>query len=158
MVVSLGIICTIKDRDGMDLQTQKRLGRGGKSTQKSCKKKVLMSQITTIMWSLTWSQTSWTVKSSGPYGSSILNKVNDGDGILADLFKILKDNAVKVLCSLCQQIQKTPQLPVTGKGQFSLHSQRKTLPKNVQTTIQLHSFLIVARLCSKSFKLGLHST
>ena len=46
----------------------------------------------------------------------------------------------------------------TGKGQFSFHSQRRTLPKNVQTTIQLHSFHMVARLCSKSFKLGLHST
>ena len=60
-----------------------------------------MSQIATIMWSLTWSQTSWTVKSSGPYGNITMNKVNEGDGILADLFKILKDNAVKVLCSLC---------------------------------------------------------
>ena len=63
--------------------------------------KVLMSQITTIMWSLTWSQTSWTVKSSGPYRSIAMNKVNEGDGIPADLFKILKDNAVKVLCSIC---------------------------------------------------------
>ena len=63
--------------------------------------KVLMSQITTIMWSLTWSQTSWTVKSSGPYRSITMNKVNEGDGIPADLFKILKDNAVKVLCSIC---------------------------------------------------------
>ena len=42
----------------------------------------------------------------------------------------------------------------TRKGQFSFQSQKKVMPKNVQTTIQLHSFHILARLCSKSFKLG----
>ena len=42
----------------------------------------------------------------------------------------------------------------TGKGQLSFQSQRKAMPKNVQTTIQLHLFHILARLFSKSFKLG----
>ena len=46
----------------------------------------------------------------------------------------------------------------TGKGQFSLQSQGRVMPKNVQTTAQLHSFHILARLCSKSFKLGFSST
>ena len=46
----------------------------------------------------------------------------------------------------------------TGKGQFSLRSQVRAMPKNVQTTAQLHSFHILARLCSKSFKLGFSST
>ena len=45
----------------------------------------------------------------------------------------------------------------TGKGQFSFQSQRRTMPKNAQTTTQLHSFHMLARLCSKSFKLGFHS-
>ena len=45
----------------------------------------------------------------------------------------------------------------TGKGQYSFQSQRKAMPKNVQTAIQLHSFRILVRLCSKSFKLGLSS-
>ena len=44
----------------------------------------------------------------------------------------------------------------TGKGQFSFQSQRRTMPKNVQATIQLHSFDMLA-LCSKSFKLGFSS-
>ena len=43
----------------------------------------------------------------------------------------------------------------TGKGQFSLQSQRKAMPKTVQTTAQLH---ILATYCSKSFKLGFNST
>ena len=46
----------------------------------------------------------------------------------------------------------------TTKDQFSFQSQRRAMPKNVQTTIQLHSFHTLARLCSKSFKLGFSST
>ena len=42
-------------------------------------------------------------------GSTTMNKVNEGDGIPAELFQILKDDAVKVLCSICQQIWKTQQ-------------------------------------------------
>ena len=46
----------------------------------------------------------------------------------------------------------------TGKGQFSFQSQRRAMPKNAQTTIELSSFHMPARLCSKSFKLGFSST
>ena len=46
----------------------------------------------------------------------------------------------------------------TGKGQFSFQTQRRAMPKNVQTTTQSHSFHIIARLCSKSFNLGFNST
>ena len=42
--------------------------------------------------------------------------------------------------SICQQIWKTQQWPRDGKGQFSFQSQRRAMPKNIQTTIQLHSF------------------
>ena len=60
-------------------------------------------------------------------------------GIPVDLFQILKDDAVKMLHSICQQIWKTQQWPQDGKGQFSFQSQRKAMPKNAQTTAQLHS-------------------
>ena len=66
-----------------------------------------------------------------------MNKPSGGDGIPVELFQILKDDAVKALHSICQQIWKTGHR--TGKGQFSLQSQRKTMPKNAQTTAQLHS-------------------
>ena len=73
-------------------------------------------------------------------GSIIMNKTSGGDGIPAELFQILKDNAVKVLHSTCQQILKTQQLAAgLFSGQFSFQSQRKAMPKNVQTTTQLHS-------------------
>ena len=42
-------------------------------------------------------------------GSVITNKASGGDGIPVELFHILKDNAVKVLHSICQQIWKTQQ-------------------------------------------------
>ena len=45
----------------------------------------------------------------------------------------------------------------TGNAQFSFQSQRKAMTKNVQTIIQLYSFYMLARLCSKSFKLGFRS-
>ena len=71
-------------------------------------------------------------------GSITTNKASGGDGIPGELFQILKDDAVKVLHSICQQIWKTQQWHSTGKGQFSLQSQRKAMPKNAQTTAQLH--------------------
>ena len=39
------------------------------------------------------------------------NKASGGDGVSVELFQILKDEAVKVLCSICQQIWKTQQWP-----------------------------------------------
>ena len=58
-------------------------------------------------------------------GSITTNKASGGDGIPVELFQILKDDAVKVLHSICQQIWETQQWPLTGKGQFSFQSQVK---------------------------------
>ena len=67
------------------------------------------------------------------------NKASGGDGTPVELSQILKDDAVKVLGSICQQIWKLSSGHRTGKGQFSFQSQRKTMPKNAQTTTQVHS-------------------
>ena len=66
-----------------------------------------------------------------------MNKASRGDGIPVELFQILKDDAVKVLHSICQQIWKTQQWPQDGKGQFSFQSQRKAMPKNIQTAAEI---------------------
>ena len=71
--------------------------------------------------------------------SIITNEVSGGDRIPTELFQILKDDAVKVQHSICQQIRKTQQWPQTRKGQFSFQSQRKAMPNSAQTTSQLHS-------------------
>jgi len=67
------------------------------------------------------------------------NEVSGGDRIPVELFQILKDDAMKVLHSICQQTWKTQQWHRSGKGQFSFQSQRKAMPTNAQTTAQLHS-------------------
>ena len=72
-------------------------------------------------------------------GSITANKASGGDGIPGELFQILKDDAVKVLHSICQQIRMLSNSHRTGKGQFSFQSLRKEMPKIVQTTTQLHS-------------------
>ena len=71
--------------------------------------------------------------------SITMNKASGDDGIRVELFQILKDDAVKVVQSICQQIWKTQQWPQDWKGQFLFQSQRKAMPKNAQTTAQLHS-------------------
>ena len=58
-------------------------------------------------------------------GSITLNKASEGDGIPIALSQILKDDAVKVLHSICQQIWKLSSGHRTGKGQISFQSQRK---------------------------------
>ena len=87
------------------------------------------------------------------------NKASGGDRIPVELFQILKDDVVKVLHSICQQIWKTQQGPQDWKRSVSIPiPKRRAMPKNVQIIVQLHSFHMLARLCSKSFKPGLIST
>ena len=67
-------------------------------------------------------------------GSITTNKASESDGIPVELFQILKDDAVKVLHSICQQIWKTQQWPQDWKRSVFI-----PIPKNAQTTTQLHS-------------------
>ena len=67
-----------------------------------------------------------------------MNITRGGDGIPVELFQTLKDGAVKVLYSTCSKYGKISSGRRTGKGQFSFQSQRKAMPKNVQTTTQLY--------------------
>ena len=71
--------------------------------------------------------------------SIAMNKTSGGDGIPVELFQILKDDAVQVLHSICQQIWKTQQWPQDWKRSFSFQSYKKEMPKNAQTTAQLQS-------------------
>ena len=71
--------------------------------------------------------------------SIITNKASRGDGIPVEVLQILKDDAVKVLHSICQQFGQLSSGHRTGKCQFAFQSQRKAMAKNAQTTAQLHS-------------------
>ena len=115
------------------------LRRSGKNIRKNCAKKCLNDPdnhdgvITHLKPDILECEVKWALV------CITKNKASGGDGIPVELFQILKDDAVKVLDSICQQIWKTQQWPQDWKGQFSFQSQRKAMPKNAQTTTQLHS-------------------
>ena len=89
--------------------------------------------------------------------SFTMNKASGIDGIPAELFQIIKDDAIKVLTQYASKFGKFSSGHRTVKGLFSFQSQRRAVPKNVRTTAQSHSFHMLARLCSKSFKVGFSS-
>ena len=68
-----------------------------------------------------------------------MNKASGGDGIPVELFQILKDDAVKECTWYASKFGKLSSGHRTGKDQFSFQSQRKAMPKNAQTTSELHS-------------------
>ena len=74
-----------------------------------------------------------------------MNRASGGDGTLAEHFQILKEDAVKVLHSVCQQIWETQQWPKDWKMSFIIQPQKRTMTKNAQTTAQLCSFHMSAR-------------
>ena len=84
---------------------------GGKDTQENCTKKKLHDPdnhdgvITHLEPDILECEVKWAL------GSITMHKANGGDGIPVELFQILKDDAVKVLHSICQQIWKTQQWP-----------------------------------------------
>ena len=79
----------------------------------------------------------WEVKWA--LGRITMNKASGGDGIPVELLQILKDDVVKVCTQYASKFGKVSSGHRTGNGQFSFQSQRKAMPKNVQTTAQLHS-------------------
>ena len=107
-------------------QKQKILRKGGKNIQKNYTKKDLHnsnnhdSMTTHLESDILECEVKWAI------GSITMNSASGGDGIPVELFQILKDDAVKVLHSICQQIWKTQQwtqdwkrsvfIPIPKKG------------------------------------------
>ena len=94
-------IGTIKDRKVGTLQKQTILRRGGQNTQKNYTKEILIIHITTITH---LEPDILEFEVTRALGSITMNKVSGGDGILAELLQILKDDAVKILDSIWQHI------------------------------------------------------
>ena len=125
---------TIKDRNGMDLTEADDIKKKWQEYTEQPYKKDLNDLdnhdgvITHLESDTLECEVKWAL------GSITTNKASGRDGILAELFKILKDDAVKVLHSICQQIWKTQQRPQDWKRSVFIPIQRKVMPKNVQTT------------------------
>ena len=72
-------------------------------------------------------------------GSTTTSKASGGDGIPAELFQAVKQMFLLKCCSkYASKLGKLSSGHRTGKGQFLFQSQRRAMPKNVHTTIQLH--------------------
>ena len=106
---------TIKDRNGMNLTEAVDIKKRCQGYTEELYKKDLHDQdnkdgvITHLEPDILECEVKWAL------GSITTNKASGGDGIPVELFQILKDDAVKVLHSICQQIWKTQQWPRDGK-------------------------------------------
>ena len=78
-------------------------------------------------------------KAKWALGSITTNKASGGDRIPVEPFQILKDDAIKELHSICQQLWKTQQWPQDWKWSVFIPIPKKGMTKNVQTTTQLNS-------------------
>ena len=85
-------------------------------------------------------------------GSITMNTASGGDVIPVELFKILKDESVKALHSICQQIWKAQQWPQDWKRSVFI-----PIPKNAQTTAQFHSSHMLTKDYSKFSKPGFNN-
>ena len=124
---------SIKNRNGMDLTEAEDIKkRWQEYTEQLYKKDIHYPEnhdgvITHLEPDILECEVKWAL------GSITVNKASGGDGIPVELFKILRDDAVKVLHSICQQFGKLSSGHRTGKGQFSFQSQRKAMPENAHS-------------------------
>ena len=108
---------TIKDRNGMDLTEAEDIKKRWQEYRELYKKDLHdldnhNGGITHLEPDILECEVKWALE------SITINKASGGDGISGELFQILKDDAVKVLHSICQQIWKTQQWPQDWKRSF----------------------------------------
>ena len=136
---------SIKDRNGMDLTEAEDIKKRWQEYTEELYKNNLHNPdnhdgvISHLELDILECEVKWAL------GSITTNKAGGGDGIPAELFQILKDDAVKILHSICQQIWKTQQWSQDWKRSVFIPVPKKAMPKNVQTTVQLHSFHMLTR-------------
>ena len=130
---------TIKDRNGMDLTEAEDIKKRWQEYTEKLYKKDLHDPdnhdgvIIYLEPDILECEVKWAL------GSTTKNKASGGDGVPVELFQILTDDAVNVLHSRCQQIWETQQWPQDWKRSVFFPIPKKAMPKNAQTTAQLHS-------------------
>ena len=129
---------TIKDRNGMDLTEAEDVKKRWQEYTEELYKKDLDDPdnrdgvITHLESDILEFEAKWAL------GSIIMNKASGGNGIPVELFQILKDDAMKVLQSICQQIWKTQQWPQDWKRSVFMPIPKKSNAKkcsNYRTTV-----------------------
>ena len=136
---------TIKDRNGMDLTEAEDIKKRWQEYTEELYKKDLCELdnhdgvITDLEPDILECKVKWAL------GSITMNKASGVDGIPAEIFHILKFLLLKCCTQYARKFGKLSSGHRTGKGQFSFQSQRRAMPKNVQTTAQLHSSYTLAK-------------
>ena len=141
---------SIKDRNGMDLTEAEDIKKRGQKYTEELYKKDLHDPDNheDVITHLQPDILEWEVKQA--LGSITTNKASGGDGISLELFQILKDDAVKVLHSICQQIWKTQQWPQDWKSTVFLPIPKKDNSKewsNYHTiALNLHASKVMLKI------------
>ena len=121
---------TIKERNGMDLREAEDIKKRWQEYTEGLYKKDLHDPdnhdgvIIHLKPDILECEVKWAL------GSITMNKASGGDGIPVELFQILKDDAVKMLQSVCQQIWNAPQWPQDWKRSVFIPIPKKAMPKN----------------------------
>ena len=84
-------------------------------------------------------------------GNITMNKASGGDGIPVELFQILKDDAVKVLHSICQQIWKTQEWPQDWKRSVFIPISKKG---NIKECSNYHTIALISHASKVILKIG----
>ena len=128
----------IKDRNGMDLTEAEDIKKRWQEYREELYKKDLHDQdnhngvITHLEPDILECEVKWSLV------SITMNKASGGDGIPVELFQILKDDAVKVLYSICQQILETQPWPQDWKRSVLIPIPKKDNSKEYSNYRQLH--------------------
>ena len=148
---------TIKDRNGMDLiEVEDTKKKWQEHTEELCRKDLhdLDNQdgvITHLEPDVLECEVKWAL------GSITTNKASGGDGIPVELFQILKDDAVKVLHSICRQVWKTQQWPQDLKRSVFIPIPKKGSAKECSNYCIIALFSHASNVCSNFAKPGFSS-
>ena len=133
---------SIKDRNGMDLTETEDINKRWQEYTEELYRRDRNDPdgvITHLEPDILECQVNWAL------GSITMNKESGGDRIPAELFQILKMMLLKCYIQYASKLGKLSIGHRSGKGQFLFQSQRKAMPKNVQSIAQLHSFHTLAK-------------
>ena len=135
-------MCLIKDRNGIDLTEAEDIKNRWKEYTEELYKKDLhepdnhIDVITHLETDILECEVKWAL------GSITTSKASRGDGIPVELFQILKDDAVKVLHSICQQIWKTQQWPQDWRRSVFIPIPKKGNPKECSN---YHTIVLISQ-------------
>ena len=145
---------TIKDRNGMDLTEAEDIKKRWQEDTEELYKKGIHDPdnhgvITHREPDILECEVKWAL------GSITMNKASGDDGIPAELFQILKDDAVKVLHSICQQIWKTQQWPQDWKRSVFIPTPKKGNAKEGSNYYTIAPISLASKVMLKILQAGL---